>query len=136
MFHQTPSRPRKYNSNATILDVPIANQFCSSESAIEWLGWKELGKVVGESFGPSTAAGAIKYVDAAIVAACMLAFLSDHWYKASQMHRSASRALSVAKSSRWMCIRHHIRSPNLLVLASCQDGVGVQSSCSSVFGLE
>ena len=44
MFHRIPSRPRKYNSNATILDVPIANQFCSSESAIEWLWLEGIGE--------------------------------------------------------------------------------------------
>ena len=44
MFHRTPSHPRKYNSNTTILDVPIANQFCSSESAIEWLWLEGIGE--------------------------------------------------------------------------------------------
>ena len=38
------------------------------------LAGKELRKVVGELFGPNTATGVIKYVDAAIIAGCMLTF--------------------------------------------------------------
>ena len=52
------------------------------------LAGKELRKVVRELFGPNTATGVIKYVDAAIIAGCMLTFFfSDCWCKASQMHR-------------------------------------------------
>ena len=59
---------------------------------------------------------------------------SDLWYKASLKHRLASQSRSMARSSRQMCTRHHIRPPNPLVPASYQDGEGVRSWCSSVFG--
>ena len=40
---------------------------------------KELGKEVGEWFGPSTAAGAIKYVRFSLLERTMLITFSGHW---------------------------------------------------------
>ena len=70
-------------------------------------------------------AGAIKCVDVTIIAARMLTLLSDRWCKVSLKHCSASLLPSIARSSRRMYIRHHIRPLNLIVPASYQDGVGV-----------
>jgi hypothetical protein len=91
------------------------------------LAGKELGKDVGQWFGPSTAAGAIKCVDVVIACRLNVDNSSDLWSKASQKHRSAFRSQSTAKSSKQMSTRHHIRPPNLLVPASCQDGEDVGS---------
>ena len=51
---------------------------------------KELGNDVGEWFGPSTAAGAIKCVDPVIAAACMLTFLSDRSFPYASLGISAA----------------------------------------------
>ena len=100
------------------------------------LARKELGKDVGQWFGPSTAAGAIKCVDVIIIARCMLTFLSDRWCKAFPQHRSASRSRWTSRSSRRMCIRHHIRPSNLPLPQTIEMGRCVWLSYSSVFGLE
>ena len=100
------------------------------------LAGKEIGKNVGQWFGPSTVAGAIKCVDTTTFAVCMLTFLSNPWCKVSLKHRLASRSPSTARSSRRMCIWHYIHPPNLLVPANYRDGAIARSSCSSVFGLE
>ena len=93
------------------------------------------GKGLGQWFGQSAAAGAIKCVDVVIVCRLNVDTSSDLWFKASQRHRLVSRPQSTARSSRQMYIRHHVRQPNLLVPSSYQDGEGVLSSCSSIFGL-
>ena len=97
------------------------------------LAGKELGKDIGQWFGPSTAAGAIKCVD--VVIACWLNFdtCSDLWSKAS-----ASLGISIAVDDQIFqtkCTRHHIRLINILSPASYQDREDVQSSCSSVFSM-
>ena len=55
-----------------------------SQNAVDWKG-------TSESYGACTTAGAIKCVDVVIISTCILTFLSDLWYKASQIHRSGSR---------------------------------------------
>ena len=66
----------------------------------------------------------IKCIYVTIVAVCVLTLLSDCWCKASLKHCSASLLSSMARSSRQMCIPHHITSthPISLFPASYQDG--------------
>ena len=88
------------------------------------LAGKELEKDVGKWLGPSTAAGTIKCVDVAIFAAYMLTFF---FRSLVQSFPDASLGISVAstvRTSRRMCIWHHIRPPDRLVPANYRDGGG------------
>ena len=116
-----------------IIDSPLT--LCPSSVHGMALAGKELGKQVRQ-WGSSTAVGAIECVDVAIVAECMLKFLSGRWCKASRLNRPASWSPSTARSSRRRILRIISTHPNVLVLASYRGGEGVRSLYSSVFGLE
>lgn len=99
------------------------------------LAGKELGKDVGQWFGPSTAAGAIKCVnDNALIIRSVVDLSSEPLSIASQKHRLVSPSPSTARSSRQMYTQPRIRQPAHLDTASSQYGVDGQSSCLLEFG--
>ena len=78
----------------------------------------------------------IKCIYVTIVAVCVLTLLSDCWCKASLKHCSASLLSSMARSSRQMCIPHHIHPPNLIVPCKLSRWECTWSLYSLVFSLD
>ena len=101
------------------------------------LAGKDLGKDLGQWFGPSTAAGAIKCVDQTLVIPrTLIFFLSPGpWSTISQTRLSVSLSPSTAKFSRQTYTPHLIHQAVHLVPASSQDGVDAQLSYLLVFDL-
>jgi Peptidase family C54 len=99
------------------------------------LAGKDLGKDVGQWFGPSTAAGAIKYVKSYPSSFFTVHVLSEPSSTTSQKRPSASLLRSMARYSRQTFTRHLTHQAALLVPASCQHGVIAQLSCLLVFDL-
>jgi hypothetical protein len=100
------------------------------------LAGKELGKDVGQWFGPSTAAGAIKCVnDNTPIIRSDIDISSEPSSIASQKHRSVSPLPSTARSFRPTYTQPHTHQPAHLATASLQDGEDAQLSCLLAFGL-
>jgi hypothetical protein len=93
------------------------------------LAGKELGKDVGQWFGPSTAAGALKCVNDALFffSSLILTYLSEHWFIASQKHRSAYLLQSMVRFSRQMYTLPLTHQQVHLFPANTQDGANAQS---------
>jgi len=101
------------------------------------LAGKELGKDVGQWFGPSTAAGAIKCVnDDTLLISSYINLSSGPSFITSQKRRSVSLLPSTARSSRATYIQPRSHQQVHLDPASFQDGADVQSLSLLVFGLE
>ena len=99
------------------------------------LAGKELGKDVGQWFGPSTAAGAIKCVnDNALIIRSVVNLPSEPLSMASQKHRLAFPSPSTARSFRLMYTQPPTHRLAPLDTASSQCGVDAQSSCLLAFG--
>ena len=100
------------------------------------LAGKELGKDVGQWFGPSTAAGAIKCVnDDTLIISSYINLYSEPSFITSQKHRSVSPLPSTARSSRATYIQPRSHQRVHLGTASFQDGANAQSLSLLVFGL-
>lgn len=101
------------------------------------LAGKELGKDVGQWFGPSTAAGAIKCVnDDTLTISSYINLSSGPSFITSQKHRSVSLLPSMARSSRATYIQPRSHQQAHLDPTSFQDGADVQSLSLLVFGLD
>jgi hypothetical protein len=99
------------------------------------LAGKELGKDVGQWFGPSTAAGAIKCVkDNALIILSVVDLSSEPLSITFQKHRLASPSPSTARSFSPMYTQPPTRQSAHLDTASSQGGADVQSSCLLAFG--
>lgn len=97
------------------------------------LAGKELGKDVGQWFGPSTAAGAIKCVnDNALIIPSVVDLSSEPLYITSRKHRLASPSPSTVRSFRPMYTQPPTHQPAHLETAGSR-GADVQSSCLLVF---
>ena len=98
------------------------------------LAGKELGKDVGQWFGPSTAAGAIKCVnDNALIIRLIVDLSSEPLFITSQKHRLASPSPSTARSFRLMYTQPLTHQPVHLETAGSH-GADAQSSCLLAFG--
>jgi len=71
------------------------------------LAGKELGKDVGQWFGPSTADGAIKCVNDTLFCPLTLTRSSELWFTISRRHRSVFLLPSITRFSRQMYTQPH-----------------------------
>ncbi len=91
------------------------------------LAGKELGKDVGQWFGPSTAAGAIKCVnDNALIIHSVVDLSSEPLSTTSQKHPLAYPLPLTARSFRQTYMQPPTHQPAHLDSASSQDGADVQ----------